>query len=114
LGFSGTGSITNLGGGAVRVGNTRVGFDLVVHWFKEGKTPEQIVQDYESLELADVYSVIAYYLRHRDEMDACLKRWDDEGEETRKRHETKYPPVSRAELLKRREAMEKAHASARD
>ncbi len=45
--------------GVVRVGGTRVTLDTVVAAFKEGATAEEIVQQYPSLELADVYAVIS-------------------------------------------------------
>ena len=48
--------------GTWRVGNTRVLFDLVVYAFNNGRTPEEIVQSYDTLQLEDVYAVIAYYL----------------------------------------------------
>jgi len=48
--------------GVYRVGNSRVTLDLVVRAFSRGATPEEIVQDYPSLQLADIYQVIGYYL----------------------------------------------------
>ena len=96
------------------MGKSRVGFDLVVHHFNQGQTPEEIVRAYDTLKLVDVYGAIAYYLRHKEAMDACLKQWNEEAETRREEHEAKHPPISRAELLKRREAAEIAHAPARD
>src|SRR5947208_1143305 len=52
-------------GGVVRVGKSRVTLDLVVSQYENGMTPEEIVHAYDTLALADVYAVIAYYLRHR-------------------------------------------------
>ena len=49
--------------GAIRVGQTRVLLELVVHAFQDGATPEAIVQGYPTLSLAEVYAVIAYALR---------------------------------------------------
>ncbi len=60
--------------GAVRVGGTRVTLDTVVEAFLEGATAEEIVQQYTSLSLADVYSVIGYYLRQRPAVDAYLEQ----------------------------------------
>lgn len=47
--------------GVIRVGKTRVTLDTVVAAFDEGATAEEIVQQYPTLLLADVYSVIGYY-----------------------------------------------------
>jgi uncharacterized protein (DUF433 family) len=56
--------------GAVRVGETRVLLDTVVTAFKLGESAEEIADDFPTLDLADVYAVIAYYLRHGSEVDA--------------------------------------------
>ena len=53
------------GSGAVRIGNTRVLLELVIRAFEDGATPEAIVQRYPTTTLADIYAVVAYYLRHR-------------------------------------------------
>jgi uncharacterized protein (DUF433 family) len=53
-------------GGVVRVGNTRISLDLIVHEYDGGMTAEDIVRGYDTLELADVYAVIGWYLRHKD------------------------------------------------
>lgn len=58
--------------GVVRVANTRVTLDTVVTAFLEGCTPEEIGEQYPSLQLPDVYLAIGYYLRHRDEVQAYL------------------------------------------
>ena len=39
--------------------------------FNRGATPEEIVIAYPAVSLADIYSVIAYYLRHQQD----VKNW---------------------------------------
>jgi uncharacterized protein (DUF433 family) len=97
-------------GGAVRVGNSRVSLDLIVEQYENGMTPEDMVRAYDTLVLADVHAVIAYYLRHGDEVRAYLKRREEEAEALRAKIEAEHPRVSRAELLARRSAREKANA----
>ncbi len=70
--------------GAIRVGNTRVLFVLVVRAYQTGESPERITRIYETLDLADVYAVIAYYLRHRPEVDRFLEEYDKRAEEVRR------------------------------
>ncbi len=60
--------------GALRVGSSRVLLEMVIHAFQDGATPEAILQSYSTLTLSDVYSVIGYYLRHPDEIDAYLEQ----------------------------------------
>ena len=74
--------------GTVRVGHTQVLLDLVIQAFRDGSTPEQIVQSFDSLSLADVYAVIGYYLRHRDEVDSYLAEREQQAEEMRRDIET--------------------------
>ena len=58
--------------GVCRVADTRVTLLTLIDAFQEGATPEEIYQEYPSVGLADVYAVIAFYLGHRDEIDAYL------------------------------------------
>jgi uncharacterized protein (DUF433 family) len=60
--------------GVMRIGGTRVTLDTVVAAFQEGATAEAIAEQYPSLALADVYTVLGYYLHHRAEVDAYLQR----------------------------------------
>jgi uncharacterized protein (DUF433 family) len=87
--------------GGVRVGDSRVLLELVIWAFQDGATPETIVQRYATLALPDVYAVIAYYLRHRSEVEAYLVRREQEGKEVRERIEKEQGDLSeiRARLL---------------
>jgi len=97
-------------GGAVRVGKTRISLDLVVEQYDNGMTPDDMVRAYDTLELADVHAVIAYYLRHRDEVRAYLKRRAAEAEALRAKIEAERPRVPREELLARCRARGTDHA----
>jgi uncharacterized protein (DUF433 family) len=80
--------------GALRVGDSRVLLELVIRAFQDGATPETIVQRYSTLALPDVYAVIAYYLRHRREVDDYLARREEQAEEARKRIESQQGDLS--------------------
>ena len=89
--------------GVLRVGNTRVTLDTVLAAFAEGATAEEIVQQYPSLHLADVYSVIGYYLRHTAEVDVYLQQRHRQREIVRQQNEARFDPHGvRARLLARR------------
>lgn len=62
--------------GVIRVGNTRVLLELVIHAYYMGETPEGIVDSYPSLTAAEVYAVIGYYLANRDEIDTYVRERD--------------------------------------
>ncbi len=70
--------------GAIRVGETRVLLELVIHAFQRGATPETIVQSYDTLTLPEVYAVLAYSLIHQEEVDAYLARRDAEADALRR------------------------------
>lgn len=59
-------------GQVIRVAGTRVNLETILGAFLEGSTPEQIAEDFPAVPLADVYAVIAYYLRHREEVEGYL------------------------------------------
>ena len=97
-------------GGAVRVGNSRVSLDLIVEQYENGMTPEDMVRAYDTLVLADVYAIIGYYLRHRDEVRAYLTRREEEADALRGAIEAERPRVSRDELIARRSGRETENA----
>lgn len=89
--------------GVVRVGGTRVALDTVVFAFNQGATPEEIVSQYPSLALADVYGAISYYLQHQSEVEAYLRERAAQRDEVRRLNEERFQPdVVRARLLARR------------
>src|SRR5260221_7075980 len=89
--------------GVMRIGSTRVTLDTVVAAFRECMTPEGIVEQYPSLRLPDVYSVIGYVLNHRDEVDAYLSERQQLADDVRRENETRFDPSGiRDRLLARR------------
>ncbi len=70
--------------GALRVGRSRVLVELVLRAFQDGATPEEIAQRYPTASLADIYSVIAHYLRHREAMEAYLAERELRAQEVRR------------------------------
>jgi uncharacterized protein (DUF433 family) len=99
--------------GVIRVGDSQVLLDIVIREFNNGSDPEGIAHGYPTLALADVYAVIGYYLRHREEVDRYLQRRREEAEQLRKEIEAKQPGRAdlRAKLLARKVQQELEHAS---
>jgi uncharacterized protein (DUF433 family) len=58
--------------GTIRVANTRVTLDTLIEQYHAGATVEELTERFDVLTAADVHAVLAYYLRHRDEVDRYL------------------------------------------
>jgi uncharacterized protein (DUF433 family) len=82
--------------GTIRVSGTRVTLDTVIACYHQGDSPEAIHEGFDVLPLNDIYAVIAYYLAHRDELDAYLKRGQEESERLRQEWEASYTPEQKA------------------
>ena len=86
---------------AIRIKGTRVGVEIVIEDFLEGASPEEIMQQYRSLSLKQIYATITYYLFNKEKMDAYI-------EAGRKRVEAAYeeqrrnPPPGIKRLMEHR------------
>ena len=95
--------------GVVRVGSSRVTLDTVVAAFNEGATAEEIVYQYPSLHLADVYAVIGYYLQRRSDVETYLRQRQQQRDVVRGQNEARFDPRDiRSRLLARRAGKETA------
>jgi uncharacterized protein (DUF433 family) len=99
--------------GGLRVIGTRVLLERIVHGFEDGATPECIVQSYDTLQLADVYAVLTWYLRNKGEVEDYLSRREKEAATIRRTIEARQPDRAelRARLMARRAQKEGGHAS---
>ena len=89
--------------GVLRVGKSRVLLELVIHAHQRGASPQDVVRMYDTLDLGDVYAVIAYYLAHPAEIDEYLRNCDEQAETVRLQIESCQPPQPnlKQELLAR-------------
>jgi len=89
--------------GVARVGGTRVTLDTVIAAFLQGATAEEIAQQYPTLNLADIYYLIGYYLRRPSEVESYLGKRRAQAEVVRKQNESRFDPQGiRSRLLARR------------
>lgn len=94
--------------GIIRVGNSRVVLDLVLLAFNQGSTPEEIYQQYSTLDLADIYRTIGYYLNNKEEMDGYLKQREKQRQQLREENEKCFPTAEiRKRLLARKQERNK-------
>lgn len=91
--------------GAIRIGDSRVLLELVIQAFNDGASPEQIVELYDTLSLADVYAVIGYYLHHPKAINAYLAESQNQWDATKADAARRNADLGdiRARLLSRRQ-----------
>jgi len=77
------------------ISGTRVSLDSVAYAFLEGLSPESIVDSFDTLTLEEVYGAIAFYLGHRDVIDAYLKQSEAEFDELCRRARAANPLLYR-------------------
>jgi uncharacterized protein (DUF433 family) len=99
----------------LRVGQTRVSFESVWHLHWQGVSPAEILKAFDTLDEADVCAVLAWALRNPEEVDAYLKRRDEEATEIRRKLEEAGVSPTKEEsarlkekLIARRKAYERA------
>jgi hypothetical protein len=74
------------------VGNSRVLLELVLRAFKDGATPEGIVQSYNTLRLPDVDAVVTHYLAAPAPFEEYLRQCDQKAEQVRRMIEASQGP----------------------
>ena len=99
--------------GTIRIANSRVSLESVVHHYKLGATAEQIAQKFPTLDLADVYAAITYYLNHEEAIEEYLRQQEAKGDEVQNKIESdpQYQKKSaslRARLLSRKSELKQA------
>ncbi len=67
------------GNGGLRVAGSRVWFESVWHLHTQGASPKEIVEGFDTLEVADVCAVLAWALRHPKDVTHYLKSRDQEA-----------------------------------
>lgn len=88
--------------GVVRIAGTRITLDTIVGAYNRGDSLNEIVDGFPSLSLADIHAVIAYYLRHREIVDAYIKENRRAAEEALREYEAQFGTMPTRSELERR------------
>jgi uncharacterized protein (DUF433 family) len=90
--------------GSIRVGATRITLDVIVDAFEQGMALDEIAEEYDLLDRSEVYSAIAFYLRHKAEVRAYLGERQLQANRLQKELEAagRTPSVAQREALKDR------------
>ncbi|MGA0197928.1 MAG: DUF433 domain-containing protein [Prochlorotrichaceae cyanobacterium] len=76
--------------GGIRIGLSRVTLDSLLAAYHNGSTPEEIAIQFSVLSLEDIYSTIAYYLNHREEIDNYLEQRSQQAQKRRQQLTQKH------------------------
>jgi uncharacterized protein (DUF433 family) len=68
---------------AYRITGTRVSLDSIAYAFRGGTSPETIQKSFPTLTLEQVYGAITFYLANEPEIDAYLRRGEEEIDQLR-------------------------------
>jgi uncharacterized protein (DUF433 family) len=83
-------------GGRACIGGHRIRvLDIVVWHEKRGYSPDEIVDLFPGITLADVYAALAYYFDNREEIEAELRTEVDAGRWVNANVPSKVPPEFR-------------------
>ncbi|MEA5550726.1 DUF433 domain-containing protein [Anabaena cylindrica UHCC 0172] len=93
--------------GVVIISKTRITLDTIVAVFNQGTTPEEIVYRYPSLQLADVYATITFYLNHQQEVEVYLQQRQQQAQEIRSINEDRFDSQGLRNRLLARQAERK-------
>jgi|SRR5215813_2217638 len=80
--------------GGYWVSGTRVSLDSLVYGFREGMSAERIADNFPVLSLEQVYGVIAYYLKHQEEIDNYLRQIEADAEALKQQIRADYPALN--------------------
>lgn len=81
--------------GVIRVGGTRVSLDSLVAAYEGGASIPKLSEAFPDLTLPDIHGAIAYYLRHRAEVEGYLEGRRREAGEIEERIRRDFPEAYR-------------------
>ena len=87
---------------AYYVSGTRIGLDVLIREFRDGRSPEEIFDAYASIgSLSRVYGAITFILEHPQEIDSCLRAQDEKLEAFKTSNPLSPDMIERFERAKR-------------
>ena len=87
--------------GGYYVTGTRIGLDVVVYDFRDGRSADAIFEAYPSIgSLARVYGAITFILEHPNEIEAYLEDQDGRYDEFKAQHPLTPDMIDRFEQVK--------------
>jgi uncharacterized protein (DUF433 family) len=87
--------------GYIHLKDHRIGLEDIVHFYREGDTPEMLHLRFPTLTVPLLYKVIAFYLENQGAVDTYCQQ---EGEAVIRQRAAAAPGPSLEELRRRRDA----------
>ena len=95
--------------GGYYVTGTRIGLDVVVYDFRDGRSADAIFEAYPSIgSLARVYGAITFILEHPNEIEAYLEDQDGRYDEFKAQHPLTPDMIDRFEQVKTLRSLKQA------
>ena len=88
--------------GTIRVKGSRVTLDTIVGRMQVGDTPEEIHEGFPTVTLAQIKTIIDWYLNNQIEADEYLEEGRIEGERLRRKIQSRPEYMALREKLQRR------------
>lgn len=73
-------------GGKPRIDGTRIAVEHIAIYYNQGLSIDEIVDSFQGITHADVFTALAYYYHHKAEIDAKIERDEKEFPEFLKKH----------------------------
>ena len=99
--------------GVIRIADSRLSLDVLLDYYSQGISAEDLADGYQDVvSLADIFAVLAYYHRHRDEVEEYLTQSAEKADALRRQVEAMQPPRPgfREVLLARQSQLTNGHA----
>ena len=108
--FPDTVPLVQLENGAVRVRNSRVTLETIVHRMQMGDTAEEINDGFPTVSVSTIKEILAWYFDNKADVDEYIRQGEEETERIFQWFESRpgYKKVSREELLRRKAELTKA------
>jgi len=92
--------------GTPTVSGTRLKLKFVAGLYRDGTSAEEIQRMYPDHSLAEIFSALAYYLDHKEQMDRAMDEGEREAERLWKEIQARQgPSPTREQLEERRRAL---------
>jgi len=99
--FADTVPLVQLENGAVRVRNSRVTLETIVHHMQAGDTEEEIHDSFPTVSVSVIKEILAWYFDNKADADEYLQQVEEEGKRLRQWAESQPGYKERHEKLLR-------------